>query len=685
MNRTPSAQRETAFATSGYRLGYRADIEGLRALAILLVVASHAGVPGLEGGYIGVDMFFVLSGYLITGLLVQEVRTTNRIRLTEFYGRRLKRLLPALLFMIVCISCAAMVLLPPFDQPEQADTARAATVWASNLAFAFGDLDYFSHGADQNLFLHTWSLGVEEQFYLIWPLLLLFFLGQFRPQGKQRDFRRLRVGLFATVGTCLVMSLFLSRTQPLWDFYLMPARAWQFALGAIVLLWTSSDGLLLVATRTRDAAPGRRRYSLWAGWIGLGMIVAAILFLDRKTAYPGAWALLPSLGTACLLFSGAAQNSAGVTRLLATGPMQRLGRISYSWYLWHWPVLVLGAATLTAAGPVTRTMLVAISLALAVFSYRFVENPIRRNTRLSLRPAVVVGAAAILMGGSVVASTGWKDTAVSWMKTPAMQRYIKVREDVPVIYAMGCDTWFRNADIRACIFGDKNAGHTAVLLGDSIVGQWFPAFQAVFDKPGWRIVVFTKSACPMVDEPWFYERIGMVYTVCNQWRDAVLTILASVKPDVVLTGSAATYDFNESQWIEGTERVLAKLAPVAGKVFIIMGTPGLGFDGPSCLAGRDWRPGFMSTEIDCSRSVNPRHQVLVQNWLTRAAARFDNISVLDLNSLVCPHNRCYAEQNRTIVFRDGQHLTAGFATTLGNALAQRIATDDPGKPHGNVR
>lgn len=223
-------------APGGFRIEYRGDIEGLRAVAILLVVAAHAGVPWLEGGYVGVDVFFVLSGYLITALLVQEVQATGGVRLLDFYARRLRRLLPALMLMVVCTICMAAALLAPFEQLEQTATAGAASIWLSNVYFAFLKLDYFGPAADTNLFLHTWSLGVEEQFYVFWPTWLMFLLGTWRWQGVKQDFRRLRHGMAVTAGLCLILSIFLTVTQPSWAFYLMPSRAWQFALGALALL-----------------------------------------------------------------------------------------------------------------------------------------------------------------------------------------------------------------------------------------------------------------------------------------------------------------------------------------------------------------------------------------------------------------------------------------------------------------
>ncbi|HEY3519458.1 MAG TPA: acyltransferase, partial [Rhodanobacteraceae bacterium] len=322
-----------------YRLGYRGDIEGLRAIAILLVVAAHAKVKWLAGGFVGVDVFYVLSGYLITGLLVQEIRTARTIRFANFYARRLRRLLPALLMMIAVTCVLGRLLLAPGEQPAQASSAAAASLWLSNFHFAFQRMDYFAPGSEANLFLHTWSLGVEEQFYLVWPLLLVLAMGAWEGAKREPSVRRLGWVMLLTAVLSFALSLYWTYAQPQLAFYMMPSRAWQFALGALVFLGFGAP----------DFQPGtqipRRQNMLWvAGWAGLCLIVAAGVLLDERVPYPGFWAILPSMGAALVLASGGCGAIGGVDRFLALKPMQAIGRISYAWYLWHWPALLLGAA-----------------------------------------------------------------------------------------------------------------------------------------------------------------------------------------------------------------------------------------------------------------------------------------------------------------------------------------------------
>lgn len=661
MNRTEEHFR---LSENPFGLRYRPDIEGVRGVAILLVVAAHAEVAWLLGGFVGVDVFFVMSGYLITALLFQELRQSGGIKLWRFYARRFRRLLPALLFMLICTSLVTSILLAPFEQLNQIGAARAAALWISNFYFAASDFDYFGATADQNLFLHTWSLAVEEQFYLVWPLLLMFLLGTWRWQGATLNVRRLVLGLATTIAICFLFSLFLQYTEPLWAFYLMPSRVWQFALGA--LAW------LFVSERIGSIGSIPRRFAGAGGWIGMGLIMSAAVALDSNMTYPGAWALLPSVGTALVLMCGAIAPGSRASRVLALKPLQWMGRISYSWYLWHWPALVFDKL-LSNSGQSDHTGLaLVLSLGMAVISYRAVELPIRlhRNLAKRTRMTVVGSFSAMLIFG--VSSAGWQRVAMSWSDDPTQKFYSGLRTDVPAIYPLGCDDWYYSSQVRVCMFGDRGAPHTAVLIGDSIMAQWFPAFEKIFTVAGWRLLVLTKSSCPMVDEPFFYKRIGMQYKICESWRREALQTLVTLEPDVLFMGQASDYVFSESQWIAGTQKILAKLAPATGRVFMVRGTSRLPFDGPGCLARREWTPTMISTTGDCSSASGDRSDNDVHTWLKRAARDFSNVTTLDLNELVCPRSRCSAENKGQVVFRDSQHIATHYALSLSEAIKNRI-------------
>lgn len=633
-------------------MNYRPDIEGLRAIAVMLVVGAHAGVEVLAGGFIGVDVFFVLSGYLITGLLVQELTTQGSIDLPRFYARRFRRLFPSLL-VVVAVTCVfGQQLLAVSEQPAQAMSATSALVWLSNFYFSFSRLDYFSPGTESNLFLHTWSLGVEEQFYLIWPTLLIL-LG--RPA-------RLQTATPVIVVSGLFVSIVWTQIEPLAAYYLLPTRAWQFALGALVYLHS--------ANRAADSATGEP--PRWAGWLGLVLIVAAALLFDGKSGYPGYLAAVPTLGAAAVLASGVQRPRSGAGWLLSLAPMQAIGRVSYVWYLWHWPVLLLGATVLDIHLPQVRAGLVLLALGLAFVTHVAIEAPLRdvRRHPLPVR-AVLIGTMLAMFVGSGLA-LNWFEDSLKATADAQQQPFEQVRFDAPVIYGMGCDDWFHTDVVKLCEFGSGKAGKTVVVFGDSIGLQWFPAFDSVFVPRDWRLLVLTKSSCPMVDEPIFYSRIGRRYEECERWRANALQAIGQLHPDLVILGTTYTYDFSETQWREGTARLLAPIAAAARQVYVLRSTPVLPFDAPSCLSPRGWLYRQLANPDRCAAILRDPRFDDVNRWVRAAAVPFGNVQVIDMSDAVCPSGICRAQLNGRVVFRDNQHLSAGFARSLGETLAQRL-------------
>lgn len=658
------------------RLPFRPDIEGLRAVAILLVVAAHADVAWLAGGFIGVDVFYVLSGYLITGLLVKEASANGTIRFAAFYARRFRRLMPALLFMLACTGLGAWLLVAPAEQPELALAAVSAAAWLSNFHFAFSDLGYFTPGAETNLYLHTWSLGVEEQFYLVWPALLALCFGAWRDGARVGNSDRLRVVLLMTFVASLLACLWLTRTAPLIAFYMMPTRAWQFALGALVFLQFGAE---IGDARGNAMSSAFARLLPLAGWLGLGAILVAAILLDGKTPYPGAWALLPSASAAAMLAAGSRPSNAGVGRLLSLRPMQGIGRMSYAWYLWHWPVLLLGANVVRPDVATNRAGLVAVSFALAFASYRWIEAPLRNQARLVERPRIAIACA--LACTIIAASIGlrWHNHASDRLKGPDQLPFQAIRYDAPAIYSMPCDDWYHSSDVKPCVFGSEAAPRTAVVMGDSIGLQWFPAFAKIFTEPEWRLVVLTKSSCPMVDVPHFYARIGRVFTECAEWRRNALRYVASLNPDIVILGSTSTYDFSMTDWISGTTSVLEAIQGAASNIVILRSTPALPFDGPGCLAPRSTLYRYLVGSNACAARVRDKHGEDVFHWLDAAARRFPNARVVDMTDAICPSGVCRAELNEMVVFRDSQHLTATFAESLSRTLEERLNLTHPAK------
>lgn len=632
------------------KMQHRKDIEGLRAVAILLVVAGHAGFPGLAGGFIGVDVFFVLSGFLITGLLVVEHGREGKIDFRSFYSRRFRRLLPALAVMLLVTGALATQLVPPVDRSSHALAGVSAALWLSNIHFAVSDVDYFS-GHD-NLYLHTWSLGVEEQFYLFWPLLLALFL----PRGYMR-MQRVYFAFILLGAISFTACLLLSWMSAPLAFYLTPMRAWQFALGGLVWLHFFS-GRSMSGTGPRWSQP----IAAMAATTGLFLIAIAAVWLNSGHRYPGLWALLPTLGTCFVLAAGSVASQTSLPlRALASAPMQWLGRMSYGWYLWHWPFLILGAAAVGVVDGWLRAGLMIAALIVAWASFHLIESPIRRSRRWPLTPArTIIASLAVMACVSFVGArqmTQAQAEAGEWRSAH--------RITVPKIYGAGCDRWYQDAELTPCVIAPPGAAvSTVVVLGDSIGLQWFPALERLAEAQNWELVILTKSACPIVDHDIFYSRIGRDYVECSEWREQAISYISRLVPDAVIIGSSPSYDFSEEQWVEGTRRILDRLSPIAGEIGVLRGTPILPFSGVTCLSFqtplRDW----LSKSRSCTASATSDGLGRVAGYLTAAATGYGNVRVIDLNELVCPDGVCHAERDGVLVYRDTQHLNADFVEAL---------------------
>lgn len=372
----------------GSRRGFRPDIEGLRAVAVIAVVLYHAGIPGIGGGYIGVDVFFVISGFLITGLLFREASTTNTVALGRFYGARARRLLPAAAIVGTVTAIGAAAVLPPLQARSVFLDGVASALYVGNYRFALRGTDYLTADAPSP-FQHYWSLGVEEQFYLVWPLLIIAVAASVRRVRPLRATPRpvpYAVVLALIGAASLVAGVLWTRTSPSWAFFSLPTRAWELAAGGLVAL--SIQQWRRLSLRTASIA----------GWGGLALILLTCTQLNAHTPYPGTEALLPVLGTALIIGGGAVTGGLGPGRLLCRPAMRAIGRISYSWYLWHWPVLLLMPALLgEPAGLPARLSATAVSAGLAVLTLHLVENPGRfaAALRCSARVSLVVAAARV--------------------------------------------------------------------------------------------------------------------------------------------------------------------------------------------------------------------------------------------------------------------------------------------------
>lgn len=650
----------TKFATSRTKipmLPQRADIQSLRALAVGLVVVSHAGMPWLRGGYVGVDVFFVLSGYLISGLILREIDTNGNFDPWRFYARRLKRLLPALLFVMLSTSAVAWITLAPQRQISDATAGQAASLWLSNFYFATRTINYFSGGEQNNLFLHTWSLSVEEQFYLVWPLIVLFLYGAWSWQGSPKSYRRLAIGYCLVAAGSLLLATYLAQHQVDDGFYLMPSRAWEFSLGALTYLLRRSCEVGRIEWLGK-----LRGHSVLniIGWIAI--LLAAAIYSDTLR-YPGLWALLPCIGAALILLDAPEiQHQSVMSRFVLRQPhMQFIGNISYSLYLWHWPVFVLGIA-IFGGSPTAYFSLILLSVILSSTTYYALELPIHRAPIQNRAKILLLSGVAMALGFFMMAT--WSLEAENLMKGPEQAKIGVSRFDLPEINSQACDTWYHDAEVLPCVRGPAHAAHTVVMFGDSTLAQWFPAISKIFlHKQIWRIVVLTKSACPASQVSYYYSRIKSTYGMCDLWRQRAIDHIVQLQPDLIIMGSR-DYGFSSEQWVTGTRAVLKRLSPATQSVFIISPTPDLGFDGPDCLSKEVNIPYWMPHRGRCETMINPYANSRAHEALEEATQYYPNVTVMHLDHLICPDRVCRARMGARIIFRDNQHLTASFVESL---------------------
>ena len=699
---------------------FRPDVEGLRAIAIVAVVGYHVGLPLFGGGFVGVDVFFVISGFLITGLLVAEVQGAGRVSLARFWARRARRLLPAATLVLAVVSVLSWFALSRLDHRSVGLDVIASALYVSNIRFAGQATDYLAGAGEPSPVLHFWSLGVEEQFYVVWPLLVIAVVLLARRRalrsadavGVRRRHLAMALALLG-IGS-FALSWWLTRSSEPWAFFGMPARAWEFALGGLLAMGTADVARLPVVVRRV------------AGWLGLVVLLGSVVLVDGDLPYPGVQALWPVLATVALILAGstAADRDAGPARALTTWPMRAVGRLSYSWYLWHWPALVLAGAVW---GELSIGVLLGIALVMlvpAALSFRFLEEPLRHlpalvasprrslllGLGLSLTAAAFGGLLATVPGGGVwstatpvasadeggdrtaapiapqtpvpgspapSASASSTARAIAWPTGALTPSPADARDDLPSIYADGCHLAITsNATPSGCVFGDATSATTVVLFGDSHAAQWFPALKRLAESHGWRLVTRTRSGCPAPDVTVLQRRLSRAYDECDQWRRVVLDELRGMKPALVVAASTRTDSLIDrttgdpvakakagAEWIAGWRRSLAALAQGGIAVAVVRDTPWPGRDVAACVARDEANP----QRCDVSRAALDSAAYDVGTTTGSATARG-----VDLSDVVCDVDRCPATHGRYLVYRDRDHLTATFARALAPYLDAQL-------------
>jgi peptidoglycan/LPS O-acetylase OafA/YrhL len=657
--------------------GYRPDIQGLRAVAVLAVLGYHAGLPLFGGGYLGVDVFFVISGYLIGGQLLRELRSSERIRFAGFYARRARRILPASLTVIAATVIAAWFLCPPLRLPGIATDGIWAALSAANIRFAIEGTDYLS-GPTPSPLQHYWSLGVEEQFYLVVPLLLIALFAVVRTRTALLAI----IGIAVTVGS-FAICLAWGPSSP-WTYFTLPARAWELGVGVM------AAGVAGVIARLP------RRWRAFVSWLGAGgLLVTAWAGGLAAYPHPGAGTVLPVLATAAIILGGGVADPQGsgipiVNRALGIRPARFVGALSFSLYLVHWPVLALAQENSNSETPLplaARAALAALSVPLAWVLWRYIEQPALRarvdagyaRRRLGIAAVTIAALVASLMVATPALAARplasdrpappgavWQPEGTDYVPSNLSPALADAAADTGELYRSGCQQGTSESALKVCSFGPDD-GATVVLFGDSHAGRWFPALQSAFDGKPVRLISLTKSGCRSLESASLWA--GADNRSCAQWRASALDWLTQHPPDLLVLAnhlgrSTGSPSASQQHWHDATVSTLTRL-PHGVPVAILGETPEFDFSPPVCLSRH------LNDALACSE---PRAAAVDRADLdgVRSGAAESSATFVDLTDWFCNATDCPTIIGSSLVYTDEHHLAATFSAQLGAPIAKRL-------------
>ena len=669
---------------------FRPDVEGLRAVAILLVVLYHAGISQFKGGFVGVDVFFVISGFVITGLLLREREGTGRTSLVDFYARRVRRILPMATVVILVTVVAAYISINVVSGIATANDGRWAAVFLSNFHFEQVGTNYFTASLPPSPLQNYWSLSVEEQFYLVYPTIFLVV-------AMTRTRISLRAKLTGVLVIAIVASFALSvaqtATHPAAAYFSPFTRAWELAIGGLVAVGTP---------KLKQLPPYVARVITWGG---LGAIVlAAITFDAQKINYPGSLVAVPVLGAALIIAGGVAAPSRGAESLLGLGPVQWLGRRSYSLYLWHWPILVIAAQSARDAKlPVSENLvLLVVALGLSMLTYSVFENPIRHwklPSRLVVGSGIVVIVATLailtlfissqkvapllfpvspasnaqVVADQVAAATGI--TSVPKSLEPPL-----AADDRGVLHeSSACEPGVADASAAICTLGDQHGKGLIVLYGDSHAFMWIPAFIDIARSVHSRLVVLAKPGCPagfvtIVNPPGTGQANGP-YHACNQWHQWATGWINRARPDLLVVTQRADWmmpngsnggarPFTVAEWKRGVTTMFHALHLPATKQVLLGNSPEFTFDPHICLFSNQ------HNVQACSEAAS-RAVVAGFNGAERSAAQDSGVGYIDVTPWFCS-TTCTAIIDHYRVYADNVHITGTYSRYLEVVLQQQL-------------
>jgi peptidoglycan/LPS O-acetylase OafA/YrhL len=671
-------------------VSHRNDIQGLRAIAVVLVALGHAGVPFLKGGYVGVDVFFVLSGFLITGILLSEALSSGRVSLVAFYARRARRILPAAALTLIATSIAAHHLLNFIRAREVVEDSVSAALFSANVHFAAEGNDYFQQGQPPSPIQHFWSLSAEEQFYLVWPsVLALVLFGLF---SRRASLGRLLVVVSVLGGASLLWSIHHTATSPTGAYFSTLTRAWELALGAALAV-----GALMV-TRI----PGRLQ--LLMGWAGLTAMTTAAVFYSGNTPFPGYAALLPAIGAALVIAAGLHREGRfGAGRALSVAPLRYVGDRSYAFYLWHWPVLVLAAQRVGHDLPTEVNLLLLVgAFLLSVVSYKLVENPLRKlrwPTRVGALAWPASAAAVLLVGvmisGSIdktakrleaaaasvqpavlvdtAAAASYEEPGVPEAPLPPVVAAVRAAErEAPIPspltppvsrlrddfynFPSGCVPRGGQTKSRICRLGDTSSRKTLVVVGDSHAQMWMPTILEMAQRDGWVVRPLVKVSC--IPRSWLEAR-----KPCNTWYRWAKQRATALRPDVTLIIGSWAGTWAPKRAVRAVADLSRAVRSSSRAVIVVDDAPGQRREPTDCLLDS-------SSNMKTCSNVQSKTQQQTSTAI-RSNARNKGVGFMDSRGWFCaPTQRtprrtlCPLVVNQTITYVDRGHVSKTYALEL---------------------
>ena len=655
---------------------FRPEIEGLRAVACTLVAIFHIWLGRVSGG---VDVFFVVSAFLITTGLIGQIERNGKIQFALFWGRLIKRLLPAALLILGAVIIASLLLMPKSRWKETIQEVAVAAVYMENWLLAYRSVDYLAQHEAVSPLQHFWALSAQGQFYFAWPL--LFAAVAVIARRAQLAFRKTMLGALALLfAASLAYSIVLTHDNQPFAYFNTFARVWEFCIGAM---------LALVLPKLR--LPAAMRFA--AGWIGLLAIISCGFILQVSRVFPGYAALWPTLGAALVIVAGTTGSAIGADRVLSSKPLVAVGGISYSIYLWHFPILVF-ARLIREPARLSFTDGIAILAAAVVLAYltnRLLENPVRHSRIGNKKPshALAFGAACMLpiavgLGiwsfdyvrlkrhdetmlvsghpsypGAMAFAAGFH-----YLGEPDVSVYpgpLSVEYDRDYQSGEGCNQPPEATMPGICtIAAPANAKLTIAVVGGSHSAQWLPALQDIAGQEHWRVISFTKSNCPFhagkkVED----DEVES----CARWNENVVNHLLALKPDVVFTTS--TRRSLEGEIVpEGYVSGWEKLAPAGIKIIAIRDNPDFGFDVSACVEMHG-----VNAPI-CSR---PRSEMFTEPTPAGPVLRqVTHVRFIDLSNYFCDLNICHPVIGNVLIYRHMNHITATYVHTLAPALRNEM-------------